>query len=54
LSDIRELKEIDGLYHYFYGKFTTYTEAKQAMQRPQIKAFEDAFVREVIVIVDNK
>lgn len=54
LSDIRELKEIDGLYHYFYGRFTTYAEAKIAMQRPQVKAFEDAFVREVIVVVNNK
>ncbi len=54
LSDIRELKEIDGLYHYFHGRYTSYAEAKIAMQRPQIKAFEDAFVREVIVLVNNK
>ncbi|MZQ47399.1 MAG: hypothetical protein GT598_00170 [Bacteroidales bacterium] len=54
LSDIRELKEIDGLYHYFYGRYTSYAEAKIAMQRPQIKDFEDAFVREVIVLVNNK
>ncbi len=54
LDNIRELKEIDGLYHYFYGKYTSYTEAKIAMQRPQVKAFSDAFVREVIVIVNEE
>lgn len=54
LNDIRVFREIDGLFHYFYGRFTSYTEAKLAMQKPQVEKFPDAFVREIIVLVKNK
>lgn len=47
IEDIRESEEIDGLYHYFYGRFTTPEEAKTALQRPQFLKFGDAFVREI-------
>ncbi|GEM_PF-192180 len=54
LDDISVAKEIDGLYHYYYGRYTSYTEAKIAMQRPQVKQFSDAFVREIVVLVREK
>jgi hypothetical protein len=54
LDNIRVAKEIDGLYHYFLGRYTSYTEAKIAMEKPQVKKFGDAFVREIIVLVKDK
>jgi len=46
-ENIREFQEIDGLYHYFYGRFATPEEAKTVLQGPQFLKFGDAFVREV-------
>jgi hypothetical protein len=50
LSGVRETKEVDGMYHYLYGRYTSSTEAYTAMKRKQIMEFSDAFVREIRVL----
>jgi hypothetical protein len=47
LKGVRETKEIDGLYHYLYGWYTSAAEANTAMKRKQIMEFTDAFIREI-------
>lgn len=51
LKGIRETKEIDGKYHYFYGRYTSAEEAKAVMKRNQFIEFKDAFVREISIII---
>jgi hypothetical protein len=51
IDGVRESEEIDGLYHYFYGRYTTPEEAKTVLQRPQLMKFGDAFVREISVLI---
>jgi tetratricopeptide (TPR) repeat protein len=53
LKGVRETKEVDGMYHYLYGWYTSAAEANSAMKRKQIMEFKDAFVRE-IRILDKK
>ncbi|HSL85598.1 MAG TPA: hypothetical protein VK861_01540 [Bacteroidales bacterium] len=49
---VRETEEIDGLYHYLYGKFDTFEEAARVLKDViRDKEFEDAFVREIKVLV---
>lgn len=49
---VRETEEIDGLYHYLYGKFDTFEEAARVLEDVvRDKEFEDAFVREVKVLI---
>jgi hypothetical protein len=48
---VREMQEIDGMYHYLYGRYTSDTEARTVLQRKEIKEFSDAFVREIIVLI---
>ncbi len=50
LKGVRETKEIDGMYHYLYGWYTSAAEANSAMKRKQIMEFKDAFVREIRVL----
>lgn len=50
-SGVRETEEIDGLYHYLYGKFDTFSEAAKVLEEIMDKEFEDAFVREVKVLI---
>ncbi|MBW6502335.1 MAG: hypothetical protein K0B05_13170 [Bacteroidales bacterium] len=50
-SGVRETEEIDGLYHYLYGKFDTFSEAAKVLEKITDKEFEDAFVREVKVLI---
>lgn len=51
---IRETKEIDGLYHYLYGRYETYSEAKTALNRIiEEEEFKDAFIREINVLVNK-
>ncbi len=50
LKGVRETKEIDGMYHYLYGRYTSAAEANSAMKRKQIMEFKDAFVREIRVL----
>jgi hypothetical protein len=51
LKGIRETKEIDGMYHYLYGQYTSLAEANTVMQRKQIMEFKDAFIREINVLI---
>jgi hypothetical protein len=51
LKGVRETKEIDGMYHYLYGRYTSAGEARTVMQRKQIIGFKDAFVREISILV---
>ncbi len=50
LNGVRETKEVDGMYHYLYGRYTSNTEAYTVMKRKQIMEFPDAFVREIRVL----
>jgi hypothetical protein len=50
LEGVKESKEIDGMYHYFYGRFVSADEAKAAMKDQYIKDFSDAFVREIQIL----
>jgi tetratricopeptide (TPR) repeat protein len=50
LNGVRETKEVDGMYHYLYGRYTSATEAYTVMKRKQIMEFSDAFVREIQVL----
>jgi hypothetical protein len=50
LKGVRETEEIDGMYHYLYGWYTSAAEANTAMKRKQIMEFKDAFVREIRVL----
>jgi hypothetical protein len=54
LKGVREIKESDGSYHYFYGRYTSSEEARSALGREQFKEFADAFVREISLLVKNK
>jgi hypothetical protein len=51
LKGVSETKEIDGMYHYLYGRYTSAAEAGAVMKREQIMKFEDAFVREISVLI---
>jgi hypothetical protein len=51
LKGVRETKEIDGMYHYLYGRYTSANEAQTVMQRKQIMQFKDAFVREISILI---
>jgi hypothetical protein len=51
LKGVRETQEIDGMYHYLYGRYTSTTEANTVMKRKQIMEFKDAFVREINVLI---
>ena len=53
LSGVRETKEVDGMYHYLYGRYTSSAEARTVMQRPQLMQFNDAFVREISVLINK-
>jgi hypothetical protein len=50
LKGVRETKEVDGMYHYLYGRYTSAVEANTAMKRKDIMEFSDAFVREIHVL----
>jgi hypothetical protein len=51
LKGVRETQEIDGMYHYLYGRYTSTNEANTVMKRKQIMEFKDAFVREINVLI---
>ncbi|NSW93874.1 MAG: hypothetical protein HPY62_04090, partial [Bacteroidales bacterium] len=54
LTDVREVKEVDGMLHYLYGRYDTYEEARDELQRIRREEFSDAFVREINVILFNR
>ncbi len=47
---VRETEEIDGLFHYLYGRYESFSEAKSALQKI-LTDIEDAYVREIKVLV---
>jgi hypothetical protein len=51
LTGVRETEEIDGMYHYLYGKYTSAAEANTVMKRKQIMEFKDAFVRQIDILI---
>jgi len=51
IKGVRETKEIDGKYHYLFGRYTSADEAKTALQRKQFMEFTDAFVREISILI---
>lgn len=53
LKGVRETKEIDGMYHYLYGTYSTAEEAKTAMKRNEFLDFSDAFVREISILLNK-
>lgn len=53
LRGVRETKEIDGMYHYLYGTYSTSEEAKTIMKRSEIMKFGDAFVREISILLNK-
>jgi hypothetical protein len=50
---VRENREADGLYHYLYGNFGSYSEAGSALRMIRDEEFKDAFVRTINVVVDR-
>ncbi len=51
---VRETREADGLYHYLYGRYETYIEARNALNRIRAEGeFSDAFIREINVLVNK-
>ncbi len=53
LSGVKETKEVDGMYHYLFGRYTSSVEAITALQRPQLMVFKDAFVREISILINK-
>jgi hypothetical protein len=51
LKGVIETKEIDGMYHYLYGRYTSAAEANTVMKRKQVMEFKDAFVREISILI---
>ncbi len=50
---VRETQEIDGLYHYLYGRYPTIEEAKVVLEKIDESEFSDAFVREINILIDK-
>ncbi len=51
LKGVMESKEMDGLYHYLYGRYTSLTEVESALGRAKQTGFSDAFIREISVLI---
>ena len=51
LTGVRETEEIDGMYHYLYGRYTSAAEANTVLKRKQIMEYKDAFVREIDILI---
>jgi len=45
LADVKEVKSGDGLFKYYYGKFTTLAKARQSLSELKKSGYPDAFVR---------
>ena len=50
LKGVSEVEEMDGFYHYHYGRYTSPAEAESALGRVKQKGFGDAFVKEIVVL----
>ena len=49
---VREIKADDGFYKYVYGEYPTLARAKAALA-PVLKDFDDAFIREINILVNK-
>ncbi len=52
-ENVRETREIDGLYHYLYGRYRSFEEAKAVMDKIDEEEFKDAFVREINILINK-
>lgn len=50
-EEVRETKEVDGLYHYLYGRYESFPEAMTALKKIIKEDYKDAIVREIKVLV---
>lgn len=50
LKGVNEVEEMDGFYHYHYGRYTSQAEAESALGRAKQMGFGDAFVKEIVVL----
>lgn len=53
LKGVRETKEVDGMYHYLFGSYSTAEEAKSMMRSSELMIFSDAFVREISILLNK-
>ena len=53
IQGIRELSGNDGYYRYITGEYKTISEAKNALKTLQAAGFNDAFIRELNLLIDN-
>jgi hypothetical protein len=53
LREVKEVKEMDGLYHYLYGRYSSTVNAGAALRRVKNLGYTDAFVREINIILEK-
>ncbi len=53
IQGIRELSGNDGYYRYITGEYKTISEAKNALKTLQAAGFNDAFIRELNLLIDK-
>jgi len=51
LEGVNEIRATDGLYKYYYGEFPTLLEAKEALASIKKLGFEDAFIRNLYLLM---
>ncbi len=51
LEGVNEIRGTDGLYKYYYGEFHTLLEAKKALASIKKLGFEDAFIRNLYLLM---
>jgi outer membrane protein OmpA-like peptidoglycan-associated protein len=51
IEGVREIKDGDGLYKYFYGEFKALSKAKEALLFVKKSGYEDAFIREINILI---
>jgi len=52
LRGVKETKEMDGRYHYLFGRYTSPAEVDAALERVKRLGFDDAFVREISIVLE--
>ena len=51
LEGVNEIKANDGFYKYYYGKYVTLSKAKEALLELKKSGFEDAFIRNLYLLM---
>lgn len=51
LEGVNEIRAIDGIYKYYYGEFTTLSQAKKALVSIQKLGYEDAFIKNLYLLM---